>query len=54
MYAFTKITDSTPYRTEFSPREIARMYCFDAWDDKGNRIVILTGEVDFKSFEYQQ
>ena len=53
MYAFAK-KDGTPYRTAFIPREIAQMYCFDSWDDEGNRIVILTEEVDFKSFEYQQ
>ncbi len=28
------------------------MYCFDAIDEQGNLKVILTGQVDFKSFEY--
>lgn len=53
MYAFAK-NDGTAYRTAFSPREIARMYCYDAWDDAGNRCIILTDETDFKTFEYQQ
>lgn len=53
MYVFNK-TDGTPYRTVFSPREIARMYCYDAWDDHGNRCIILTEETDFRTFEYQQ
>lgn len=53
MYGFTKM-DGTPYRTAFSPREIAKMYCFDAWDNEGNSIVVWTDDIDFKSFEYQQ
>lgn len=53
MYAFDTY-DKQTYHTAFSPREVARMYCFDAWDGAGNRYVVLTENTDFKTFEYQQ
>jgi hypothetical protein len=45
-------------RQRLSVREIARMYCYDAWDDAGNCCVILTArrpgdETNFKTFKYQ-
>ncbi len=51
LYCFTLLTGEN-YRTRFSPKAIAGMYCFDAIDEQGNLKVILTGQVDFKSFEY--
>lgn len=38
--------------TSYSAREISRFYCFDAFDDEGNSIVICSDDVDFKSFEF--
>lgn len=53
MYTFDT-NDGRTYQTAFSPWEIASMYCYDAWDDSGNRYVVLTDETDFKTFEYNQ
>ena len=50
-YCFLHISGKT-FRTRFSPREIAHRYCFDAMDEKGQLKVVLTEEVDFKTFEY--
>ncbi|GGD45880.1 hypothetical protein GCM10011514_07330 [Emticicia aquatilis] len=40
------------FKTEYSPKEISKFYHFDAFDSKANRFVILTKDVDFKTFEY--
>jgi hypothetical protein len=53
MYEFS-MTDGLVFTTSFSPRELTKFYCFDAFDREGNRIVILTENVDFKSFQYNQ
>ncbi len=53
MYTFTT-TEGKTLRTCYSPKQIAYMYCFDAIDENNNLRVILSREVDFKSFEYMQ
>jgi hypothetical protein len=51
LYCFALLTGEG-YRTRYSPKAIAGMYCFDAIDGQGNLKVILTEQVDFKSFEF--
>jgi hypothetical protein len=51
LYSFTLLTGEA-YRTTYSPKEISQLYCFDAIDKEGNLKVILTADVNFKSFEY--
>lgn len=53
MYSFAT-TAGHFFRTLYSPRQIAGMYCFDAIDDNNNLKVVLAREVDFTSFEYLQ
>ena len=38
--------------TQYSPKEIAKFYCFDAFDEIGDLVVVTADDVDFKSFEY--
>lgn len=51
MYEFLTeegLTFSTPY----GPRQISMMYCFDAFDREGDRFVMLTADVNFKTFKW--
>jgi hypothetical protein len=51
MYKFST-KKGVVFTTEYSPKEISKFYHFDAFDSKGNRFVIQTKNVDFKTFEY--
>lgn len=53
MYSFAT-TAGNFFRTLYSPKEIAQMYCFDAIDEWNNLRVILSKDVDFRSFEFMQ
>jgi hypothetical protein len=51
MYIFKTISDKT-YFTKYSPLEISKLQCFDAFDCIGDCFVIPVSEVNFKSFEF--
>ncbi len=51
LYLFRLMNGKT-LRTRFSPREISCRYLFMALDERGNVRVVLSEEVDFKTFEY--
>lgn len=53
MYSFATCAGDF-FRTLYSPKQIAAMYCFDAIDDNDNLKMVLAREVDFTSFEYLQ
>ncbi len=50
MYEFLT-TDGRTFSTAYSPREIAKLWCFDAYDQAGNSHVILSEETNFKTFQ---
>lgn len=49
MYSFST-KNKRQYTTEYSPLEISKFFHFDAFDKAGNRHVIMTKNVNFKSF----
>jgi hypothetical protein len=51
LYSFATIA-GVFFRTRYSPKKIAQMYCFDAIDEWGNLRVVLSDDVDFRSFEF--
>ncbi len=53
MYNFAT-TAGNFFRTIYSPKQIAHMYCFDAIDEWDNLRVVLSKDVDFQSFEFLQ
>ena len=53
MYQFnTKAGEK--YYTVYSPSEIRNFYCFDCFDDLGNRKVLETKEIVYASFKYDR
>jgi hypothetical protein len=53
MYQFnTKVGEK--YYTFYSPSEIRNFYCFDCFDNLGNRKVLETKEIDNTSFKYDR
>lgn len=53
MYSFfLKGNKKNELFTEFSPRQISKMYCFDAFDRDKNRIIIRSKDVRYASFEF--
>ena len=53
MYQFhTK--EGEKYFTFYSPNEIRKYYCFDCFDDEGNRKALETKEIDYSSFKFDR
>ena len=42
------------YFTIYSPNEIRKFYCFDCFDDLGNRKVLETKVIDYSSFKFDR
>jgi hypothetical protein len=53
MYQFNTKTGKK-YYTFYSPSEIRNFYCFDCFDDLGNRKVLETKEIEYSSFKYDR
>ncbi len=53
MYQFST-NEGERYFTFYSPAEIRKYYCFDCFDDSGNRKSLETKEVDYSSFKFDR
>lgn len=51
MYYFLTFSEQS-LSTQYSPLEISQKFCFDAFDENGNRLVINSSDVNFKSFYF--
>jgi hypothetical protein len=53
MYQFST-KEGERYYTFYSPVEIRKYYCFDCYDDSGNRKALETKEIDYYSFKFDR
>lgn len=52
MYQFKTLSGSGTYTTNYSPKEISKLFQFDCMDMDGQSKVISSEDVDFKTFEF--